>query len=412
MRNVFADFTALARRLGAINLGQGFPSFGAPSFVTSAAVEAIANVGEPSTVDHNQYTRPGGHPSLVEAVAEFYAPHFNRAIDPMTEVCSCNGAQTGLFLAISALSKPGDEVLTIEPYFDAYTKIARLIGATPKGVPLRQGADGEYALDLAELESAITDRTRLLLLNTPHNPTGKVFTLHELEGIASIVRRHPNIIVVSDEVYEWGVFGGGDAVHHRIATLPGMADRTVSLYSAGKTFSVTGWRVGYAIAPPALTMPMIATQATVAFCSAAPLEVAVGNALRRGTAAGHFVDLPATLKRKSDALDTSLRTAMLAPRAAPEGGYFVVADASGIAEELAETVGSFDEFEREIAGGEPNYELTIALAKRRGVVGIPMAAFYSPAYRHLAGDAVRFAFAKTDAELEAAGAALSASSSK
>jgi aspartate/methionine/tyrosine aminotransferase len=149
---------------------------------------------------------------------------------------------------------------------------------------------------------------------------------------------------------------------------------------------------------------MIATQATVAFCSAAPLEVAVGNALRRGTAAGHFVDLPATL------LDASLRTAMLAPRAAPKGGYFVVADASGIAEELAETVGSFDEFEREIAGGEPNYELTIALAKAKGVVGIPMAAFYSPAYRHLAGDAVRFAFAKTDAELEAAGAALSASS--
>ena len=169
-------------------------------------------------------------------------------------------------------------------------------------------------------------------------------------------------------------------------------------------------RVGYAIAPPALTMPMIATQATVAFCSAAPLEVAVGNALRRGTAAGHFVDLPATLKRKSDALDASLRTAMLAPRAAPKGGYFVVADASGIAEELAATVGSFDEFEREIAGGEPNYELTIALAKAKGVVGIPMAAFYSPAYRHLAGDAVRFAFAKTDAELEAAGAALSASS--
>ncbi|POM70837.1 Kynurenine-oxoglutarate transaminase, partial [Phytophthora palmivora] len=256
--NVFAEFSALAAQHGAVNLGQGFPSFQTPSFVKQAAIDAI-NDG------NNQYTRPGGHVSYVETLAEMYSPLLNRDLDPMTEIVTFNGAQEGIASIMAALLEPGDEVLTFEPYFDAYVTVSQLHGVKSAGVPFRfdeakraaflsQDAhvdehftSHDFQADLGKLEKMLTPKTKMLVLNTPHNPTGKVFSRQELLQLADVLERHPNVIVLADEVYEFMTYDGLE--HERIAALPGFFDRTISLFSAGKTFSCTGWRAGYAVGP-------------------------------------------------------------------------------------------------------------------------------------------------------------------
>ena len=242
---VFAEFTALANQVGAINLGQGFPNFPAPDFVKEAAQQAIA-------ADLNQYARSAGHPRLVQALAQVYGPLFHRELDPLTEIVVTVGATEGIFATLQALVEPGDEVILIEPFYDSYPAAVTMAGGRPVYVPLRGPARAhsaaEWTLDRDELAAAFSPRTKLLILNTPLNPLGKVFSRAELTEIAELAQEH-NITVLSDEVYEWMVYA--PAQHVRIATLPGMWERTVTLGSAGKTFSVTGWKIGWAIAPPA-----------------------------------------------------------------------------------------------------------------------------------------------------------------
>ena len=264
---VFAEFTALANQTGAVNLGQGFPNFPAPDFVKAAAQAAIA-------ADLNQYARSAGHPRLVQALAALYSPLFGRSLDPFSEVVVTVGATEGIFAAMQALVEPGDEVILIEPFYDSYPAAVQMAGGRCVYVPLRAPAGAtraeQWALHGDELAAAFSPRTKLLVLNTPLNPLGKVFSRAELQEIADLVIAH-NITVLSDEVYEWMVYPAPEqparaaqpaqpaqsVQHVRIATLPGMWERTITLGSAGKTFSVTGWKIGWAIAPRPLAQALL-----------------------------------------------------------------------------------------------------------------------------------------------------------
>lgn len=260
------------------------------------------------------------------------------------------------------------------------------------GVSAASAAD--LVLDLGELEAAICDRrTRFLVLNTPHNPTGKVFSRDELEGIASIVERHPGLIVISDEVYEYSVFG--DAEHVRFASLPGMWDRTVSLYSAGKTFSCTGWRVGYSIGPAHLVQPMIHAQSVISFCVASPLEMAVATAMEAAATNGYFVEYPKMLERKAVFLEEALAGAGL-DVVKPQGGYFCMANSDVVVASAGYSAGVG-------AGGASGGAAADVLAseymtKEVGVCCLPTSAFYTSDTTG-AGKLLRFCFVKTDDEL-------------
>ena len=235
--SVFAEMTALARRHGAVNLGQGFPDFDGPDFAKRAAAEAIA-------AGHNQYAPMPGLPVLQQAVADHQRRFYGLAYDPAAEVTVHAGATEALCATLAALLDPGDEAVVFEPFYDAYLPGIALAEATPRIVPLR---DPEFRLDAAALEAAITPRTRVLVLNSPLNPCGRVFTREELEAVADACRRH-DVVAVTDEVYEHILF---DGAHVPLATLPGMRERTVTVSSAGKTFSLTGWKIGWTCAAPA-----------------------------------------------------------------------------------------------------------------------------------------------------------------
>jgi aspartate/methionine/tyrosine aminotransferase len=337
----------------------------------------------------------------------------------MANLVTCNGAQLGIFLAVSTFCEEEDEIVCVEPCFDAYSKAAALSGCGYRGVPLRQPQElssvaeqcsGDFTLDLAELEAALTDRTKILFLNTPHNPTGKVFSRDELQGIADVVSRYPNLIVVSDEVYEFSVFDG--AVHERFATLSGgssgregmadMFDRTLSLFSAGKTFSCTGWRIGYMVGPEKLVRPLIKAQAAVAFASATPLEMAIASAFQSAEANGYFDNLSKTMQNRRDLLLQGLRGAGLRP-VVPGGGYFTMVETGDLC--FGEDGGDQAECDQPIGGlsDRPDFRLAEQLTAGVGVTGIPMCPFYSSAHRHLADNLLRLAHCKTEDELVEAG---------
>ncbi|OQR85002.1 kynurenine-oxoglutarate transaminase [Achlya hypogyna] len=402
-KNVFAEFSALATKHGALNLGQGFPSFGTPAFLKEAAIEAIQ-------AEHNQYTRPGGNPGLVNVLADVYSPLYGRDLNPLTEIVTFTGAQEGIFCIFLSLLSRGDEVLILEPYFDAYINIAKLLGIRTVGLPLEMSPDRkakyndpscteafsskDLVLDLAKLEASITPKTKMLVLNTPHNPTGKVFSRDELEGIAAIMKRHPDIIILSDEVYEFMCFEG--TPHERIATFDGMYDRVISLFSAGKTFSCTGWRVGYAIMPPKLALPVAKTHSAVPFCGALPFELAVAKGFEVARTNGYLAELPQLLQRKRDVVVDALQAAKLKP-IVPDGGYFVCCNVSSLA--------AYDEFksfeaQRGLANElRPDYQVAQKLCTEHGITVIPTSPFYTSVDNQPSPALVRVAFCKDDATL-------------
>ena len=390
--NVFAAFTMFANEHDAVNLGQGFPTFGTPDFVKEAAARAVSE-------DHNQYSRPGGHPRLNGVLADFYAPRFKKKLDPLCNVTVFNGAQGALFNIILSFCDAGDEIAVIEPFFDAYHKGAMLVGAKTKGVPLRLPSGGsssaaDFKLDLGELDEVLNERTRLLILNTPHNPTGKVFSVDELQAISDVVRRYPDLIVVSDEVYEMSAFGGVDQ-HHRFAQCCGddMFERTISLYSAGKTFSCTGWRIGYAIAPENLSAPLIASQGAINFCSPSPLEVAVSMSMHAAQENNYFAELAKRLEGKQRRFAALLEAAGMRPVLA-DGGYFLLAETSGIV--LPE--------EEQPSSKARDWRVAEYLTEHLGVTGIPTSPFYiSKGNASLAENTIRLCFARRDSELDEAG---------
>ena len=256
-----------------LNLGQGFPDFAAPDNVRNA-LSRVAN--DESNVLLNQYTRGFGHPRLVNALAKLYTQEMGRPLDPMQEVLVTAGAYESLFVAIMGVVNPGDEVIIIEPFFDCYEPQVKLAGGIPVFVPLRPSKVGgvtssaDWSLDPDELAKAFTSKTKAIVVNTPNNPLGKIYSREELQMIADLCKKH-NTIAIMDEVYEWMTYTGEK--HIRMATLPDMWDRTITIGSAGKTFSVTGWKIGWSVGPAHLLAgPKVVHQHSVYTCTT-PVQV-------------------------------------------------------------------------------------------------------------------------------------------
>jgi N-succinyldiaminopimelate aminotransferase len=356
---VFAEMTALAVRTGAINLGQGFPDTDGPAKLLETAAEAIRGGA-------NQYPPGPGLPELREAVAAQRAERYGLDYDPSGEVLVTVGATEAIAATLLALVETGEEVVVFEPYYDSYAAIIALSGAVRRPVTLRPEG-GRFTFDPAELRAAVTPRTRLILLNSPHNPTGTVFSRGELEVIADLCREH-DLIAVTDEVYEYLTY---DAEHVPLATLPGMRERTVAISSAGKTFSVTGWKTGWITAPPEFVRAVQTVKQFLTFTASAPYQRAVAYALREELA---WVEaLRTSLQSKRDRLTGGLEAAGLTALR-PQGTYFVQADVRPL-------------------GFADGREFARVLHERAGIVAIPAQVFYDSD----AGDPyVRFAFCKRD----------------
>ena len=356
---IFAEMSALAVRTGAINLGQGFPDTDGPASLLADAVAAIQ-------AGANQYPPGPGVPELRRAIAGHQRRFYGLDVDPDTEVLVTAGATEAIAATILALTGPGDEVVTFEPYYDSYAASIALSGATRRTVVLRRP---DFSFDPAQLAAVFTDRTRLILLNSPHNPTGKVFTAAELEVIAGLARRH-DVLVATDEVYEHLAFDGHR--HIPIATLPGMAERTVTISSAGKTFSVTGWKIGWLHAPAEITASIRAVKQFLTYVNGAPFQPAVARALALDD--DFYRTLAGDLQRKRDILSTGLRDAGfdVYPSA---GTYFVVTDAVPL-------------------GFDDGMELCLQLPELAGVAAVPVSVFHDDP--KAARSLVRFAFCKRD----------------
>ena len=366
---IFAEMSLLAVRTGAINLGQGFPDTDGPPEVLEAAVEAMrAGV--------NQYPPGPGTPELRAAIAAHQRRFRGIELDPDGEVLVTTGATEAIAAALLALCEPGDEVVTFEPYYDSYAACIAMAGATRRVVTLRPPG---YALDPDELAAAFTDRTRLVLLNSPHNPTGKVFDRADLEHVARLCTER-DVLAVTDEVYEHLVFDGRE--HVPLATLPGMRERTVSISSAGKTFSFTGWKIGWATGPRELVAAVQTAKQYLTYVSGAPFQPAVALAL--GLPDDYFARFTAELEAKRDRLCAGLAAAGL-DVFEPAGTYFVTADIRPLGFEDGRA------FCRELPG-------------RAGVVAVPTVVFYDD--EEAGRPLVRFAFCKRDAVIDEAAARL------
>ena len=364
---IFAEMTALAQRTGAVNLGQGFPDTDGPPGMLATARKAIAE-------GVNQYPPGPGQPELRAAVAE-HRRRYGTDYDPDREILITVGATEAISAALLALVGPGDEVLVIEPYYDSYAAAVALAGATRRVVGLREETDGRFALDVAGLRAAVTPATRAILINSPHNPTGTVFTAAELAGIADLCVEH-DLIAITDEVYEHLVYDGHQ--HIPLATLPGMAERTVTVSSAGKTFNCTGWKIGWACGPAELIAAVRATKQFLTFVGGAPFQPAVAYALR--SEMPWVAELRDSLQSKRDRLSAGLADAGFAVRPT-SGTYFVCADVRPL-------------------GFTDGAELCFALPERIGVAAVPVQVFtdHPDEWRHV----VRFAFCKQDPVLDEA----------
>ena len=349
---VFATWSRIAAENKAINLGQGFPDFDAPDFVKEAAVEAI-RAGE------NQYSRSAGHPLLVHAIADT----FELQVDPMEEVTVTCGSTEAISNAILGIVNPEDEVIVIEPFYDSYLACLSMAGAIPKIVTLRAP---DFTLDESELRNAFSDKTKMIIVNSPHNPTGRVFSHQELAMIAELAIKH-DAIVLSDEVYDKLVLTGS---HIPIATLPQMRERTITLRSLGKVFSVTGWKIGWSVAPPKFTTAIRSAHQFTTFCAATPLQVAAATALRAPDS--YFESYREEYRQRRDVLVDGLRAIGFNVHS-PEGTYFVLADHTPF-------------------GFSDDVSFCHHLAKECRVVGIPPTAFYSQS--NDGEGLVRFAFCK------------------
>ena len=368
---IFAEMSAAAVRTGAINLGQGFPDEDGPEAVLDAARAAIAD-------GVNQYPPGRGFPDLLTAIAEHQRRFYGLEVDPGTEVIVTAGATEALTATLLALIDGSeDEVVVFEPYYDSYAAAVALAGARLRTVPLR--APG-FQPDLDQLAEAVTDRTRIILVNDPHNPTGAVFDDEVRREVVRLAARH-DAVIVTDEVYEHLTF---DAPHVPIATLPGAAERTLTISSAGKTFSTTGWKIGWVHGPAALITAVLTVKQYLTYVNGAPFQPAVAVGLRLDDA--FFTDAAAVLARKHAILGDGLRAAGFTVHA-PQGGYFTVADATAL-------------------GGADAAAFCRALPDRAGVVAIPLTAFVSPAQRSAYAGLVRFAACKRIDVLEEAAARL------
>ena len=338
---VFARMSALATESGAINLGQGFPDTDGPAELLEAAVTAIRSGA-------NQYPPVRGVPELRAAIAEHQRRHYGLEPDPDSEIVVTAGATEALTATVIALCSPGDEVIVLEPFYDSYAAAIAMAGAVRRVVPLRWP---DYRLDAELLAAAVTERTRLILINTPHNPTGRVFDATELEAVARVARA-ADLLVVTDEVYEHLAFT--PHTHVPLATLPGMAERTITISSAGKTFSVTGWKIGWIHARADLIDAIAAVKQFLTFVNGSPFQPAVAEALLLPDV--RFQEIAADLQARSELLTGGLVAAGFHVRPS-DGTYFVIADAAPL-------------------GYVDGTALCLDLPALVGVVAVPVQAFH------------------------------------
>jgi len=371
--SVIRGMTRLANEHGAINLAQGFPNFPAPELLKEAAIKAIR-------ADVNQYAITWGAKRLREALARKMQAFYGLAVDPETEITVTCGATEAMASVLLALVDPGDEVVVFEPWYENYGPDAVLCGATPVNVPLPVGEP----LDLDRLARAFGPKTRAIILNTPNNPTGKVFSAEELAGIAALCHRH-GACAITDEIYEHIVYEGR---HIPIATLPGMAERTVTISGASKTYAVTGWRIGTIIAPKELTAAIRKVHDFLTVGAPAPLQEAVATAMDE-LPREYYTGMAEAYRHRRDLLCGALTSVgfRLVP---PRGAYYVLGDYSAL-------------------GHEDDVAFATRLVKEAGVATVPLSSFISdPASSRM----VRFAFCKTDDLLEEAGRRLLAFAGK
>ncbi len=364
---IFAEMSALAARHQAVNLGQAFPDFAGFEVAKEAACAAIS-------ADMNQYAPLTGQPALRHAIAEHAARFYGMQVDPDAHITVTAGATEAIFATLLGLVEAGDDVILFEPFYDSYRPAVEMAGGTVQVVTLRPPT---FAPDPDDVRAAFSPRTKAIVINTPHNPTGHVFTETELRLIADLCQEH-DVIAITDEVYEHIVFDGHR--HVRLATLPGMWERTITISSAGKTFSLTGWKIGWAIAPEHLTAAVRRTHQFITFAVATPLQEGIAAALREAESRGYYEHLVADYTARRDFLCTRLREVGLTVFE-PQGTYFVLTDITPL-------------------GFDDDVAFCRFLTTEIGVAAIPPSAFYvnKEAGRHLA----RFTFCKTWKTLEAA----------
>ncbi len=361
--SIFAEMTALAASTNSINLGQGFPDYNGPADVLRIAQDNIA-------AGNNQYPSGIGLPGLRNAISEHQKRFWNVTYDPDSEVLVTMGATEALAGAMLGILNEGDEVIMFEPLFDTYAGCVALAGATLVPVTLRPQANGRYEFDPCELRSAVTSNTRMILLNSPHNPTGTVFTAEEMQMVADVAIEH-DLIVLSDEVYEHLVFD--EATHISMASLAGMRERTVTISSGGKSFNTTGWKIGWACAPATLINATRMAKQLFTFAGGTPFQPAIAAGLRLPDS--YFQTLASDLQQKRDVLMSALHDASLQP-ITPEGTYFITCD---------------------IRSRQPDGDgmaFCRALPEQVGVVAIPASVLYAPRNMHEGNHLVRFAFCK------------------
>nr|APA34035.1 seminal fluid protein [Nilaparvata lugens] len=396
--SVWNEFTQLAIEHKPLNLGQGFPDFPAPDYVTKALADVAA--GEEALL--HQYTRGFGHVRLVNALSKLYSKLIGRPIDAFSEILVTSGAYEALFSSIGGHTRPGDEFIIIEPFFDCYEPMVLAAGGKPVYIPLRPKSttgngpttSADWVLDPDELASKFNSNTKAIILNTPLNPLGKVFTVDELTTIANLCKKW-NTLCISDEVYEWMTYKPNK--HVRIATLPGMWERTITIGSAGKTFSVTGWKLGWAYGPANLMENLRIVHQNCVYTCPTPIQEAVARSFelemtRLDSPDCFFNEISAILEPKRDFLVNALTHIGMKP-VIPEGGYFVVADWTPL-ENSVNLSKETDKYK--------DYRFAKFLTKNISLQGIPVSPFYCEQHKPLASNLIRFCFIKKDENLQKA----------
>ncbi|XP_021564562.1 kynurenine--oxoglutarate transaminase 1 [Carlito syrichta] len=395
--NPWVEYVKLASEHDVVNLGQGFPDFSPPSFAMEAFQHAVSE-----NFMLNQYTKAFGYPPLTKILASFFGKLLGQEIDPLENVLVTVGAYGALFTAFQALVDEGDEVIIIEPFFDCYEPMTLMAGGRPVFVSLKPGPvpDGEldsssnWKLDPAELASRFTPRTKALVLNTPNNPLGKVYSREELELVASLCQQH-DVLCISDEVYQWLVYDGHQ--HISIVSLPGMWERTLTIGSAGKTFSATGWKVGWVLGPDRIMKHLRTVHQNSIFHCPTQGQAAVAESFeqeqqRLGQPDSYFMQLPQAMQRNRDHMIRSLQAVGLKP-VIPQGSYFLVTDISDFKSKMPDLPGAADEpYDRRFVKW---------MIQNKGLVAIPASIFYSGPHQKHFDHLIRFCFVKSESTLRA-----------
>jgi len=393
---VWTEFTPLANKFGAVNLGQGFPNFKCPDFVKQT-------LGAATHRDENQYSRVQGHPDLVNEIAATYKDKYNRQIDPLTEVVVTTGATEALCCAMLGLVDPGEEVIFFDPSFDLYIPQIAFARGVPVAVPLIPPSEGENAwqIDFEAFERAFNENTRVLILNTPQNPIGKVYTRAEYERIHDILVKWPKVAIINDEVYEYITYDG--RILESLATYGNLWERSVTLSSAGKIFSVTGWKTGWGIGGAVVVRKIVMAHIWTTFCCNTVCQAALADVLRQARLPyegfpTYYAWLNNEYSRKREILVNLLRSATKAriTPVIPEGGFFVLGriDPADITEP------------RFLENASPDFAFCRWSTEVLGVCAIPCSAFFLGPNKHIGERLVRYAICKSDEDFEAAASRL------